>query len=354
MSYQPSIGGLFGIPPPVQSPLSVFGRALLEANRKPRNRSEWEARFEFWQKPASESEEAQIASAAKRISRALGHSRDLSLRSWTIIEQGSYHNNTNTRAESDMDLCVCLTDAFFTEGPPGDAPTLAELGRVLLPFTFEQYRAHIAWCLQQEFGMVAVTLGSKAIHLHKNDAERIHADVVPAYRFERYGPRLAPLGRRGAAELGVALLTRNGQRVTNFPEQHYRNGCAKNNLTARRYKRVVRILKRLRNHMADNPELPSGLRAQVRAIASFLIESLVYNCPNELFRHTVIYDDVVAVLSHVSAALQGQQRTLLLGPFAYDCWTEVNGVKPLFSAEQTWAVQSAAQFVAAARAYVGT
>lgn len=253
-----------------------------------------------------------------------------------------------------MDLCVCLTDAFFTDGPPGDAPTLTELGRVLLPFKFEQYRAHIAWCLQQEFGAAAVTLGSKAIHLHKNNAERINADVVPTYRFERYGPRLAPVGYRGAPELGVALLTRGGERLTNFPEQHYRNGCAKNDLTARRYKRVVRILKRLRNHMADNPELPPALRAQVRAAASFLVESLVYNCPNELFHHTVIYDDVVAALGRLSAALQGQLRTSLLGLFAYDDhWMEVNGVKPLFAAEQAWTVQSAAQFVAAARAYLG-
>lgn len=352
MSFQPSIGGLFGIPP-VESPLSALGRALLEATRKPRNRSEWEARFAFWQKPASETEEAQIASAAKRISRALGHSRDLAQRSWTIIEQGSYHNNTNTRAESDMDLCVCLTDAFFTDGPPGDVPTLTELAREPVPFKFEQYRAHIAWCLQQEFGAAAVTHGSKAVHLHKNDAERINADIVPAYRFERYGPRLAPLGHRGEPKLGVALLTRGGQRMTNFPEQHYRNGCAKNDLTARRYKRVVRILKRLRNHMAENPELPQELRAQVRATPSFLIESLVYNCRNELFRHTVIYDDVVAVLGHLSVALQDQLRTSLLGLFAYDHWMEVNGVKPLFAAEQAWTVQSAAQFVAAARAYLG-
>jgi hypothetical protein len=157
----------------------VLANALREANRKPRSRAEWEARFVFWQRPASETEEAQIASAASRIRRAMGHSRDLAERSWTIIEQGSYRNNTNTRAESDMDLCVCLTDAFFADGPPGEVPTLAELGRVTLTFTFDQYRAHIAWCLGQEFGSGAVTLGNKAIHLHKDDSERIHADIVP-------------------------------------------------------------------------------------------------------------------------------------------------------------------------------
>jgi hypothetical protein len=351
-SFEPSLGLLFGISP-VQSPTSVLAPALLQANRKPRSRAEWEARFAFWQKPASETEETQIASAATRIRRAVGRSRDLAQRSWTILEQGSYHNNTNTRTESDMDLCVCLTDAFFTDGPPGDVPTLTELAREPVPFTFEQYRAHIAWCLQQEFGATAVSLGSKAIHLHQNDAERINADIVPAYRFERYGPRLAPFGNRGAPDLGVALLTRGGQRLTNFPEQHYHNGCAKNDRTARRYKRVVRILKRLRNHMADNPDLPPGVRAQVRATASFLIESLVYNCPDPLFRHAVIYDDVVEVLSDLSCALQGQARTTLLGLPVSTLWTEVNGVKSLFGPEQAWNTQGAAEFVAVARAYLG-
>jgi hypothetical protein len=158
-SFEPSLGSLFGNPP-VEPPLSALARALFEANRKPRSRSEWEARFSFWQKPVSETEETKIAAAATRVRRAMRHSHDLTRRSWSIVEQGSFHNNTNTRTESDMDLCVCLTDAYFVEGPPGDSPTLVELGREPVPFAFDQYRAHIAWCLQQEFGTAAVTMGS--------------------------------------------------------------------------------------------------------------------------------------------------------------------------------------------------
>jgi hypothetical protein len=158
-SFEPTLGSLFGLPL-AESPLSTLARALLEVNRKPRNRSEWEARFSFWQKPASETEEMQIATAASRVRRAMRHSDFLPHRSWTIVEQGSYHNNTNTRAESDIDLCVCLTDAFFVDGPPGDRPTLSELRLEPLPFAFDQFRGHLAWCLQQEFGIDAVTMGS--------------------------------------------------------------------------------------------------------------------------------------------------------------------------------------------------
>jgi hypothetical protein len=350
--FEPTLGSLFGIPP-VESHLSALARVLLEANRKPRNRSEWEARFSFWQKPASETEEAQIAAAATRIRRAMRHSHDLAHRSWTIVEQGSYYNNTNTRTESDMDLCVCLTDAFFVDGPIWDSPTMSELGREPVPFSFDQYRTHIAWCLQQEFGIAAVTMGSKAIHLHKNDAERINADIVPAYVFQRFGARLAPFGSRGAPDLGVALLTSSGNRLTNFPLQHYRNGCAKNDRTGRRYKRVVRILKRLRNHMAENPELPQALRERARSTASFLIESLVYNCPNPLFGHAAVYDDVVTVLSYLCIGLQDRMPVTLLAAPASALWTEANGIRTLFTPDQAWRIRSTAEFVSAARAYMG-
>jgi hypothetical protein len=346
---EPPYGGLGGFPPP-NTALSTLLTSLLEADRKPRNRSEWEARFSVWQKPASETEEERIAAVANRIGRAMGHSRFLPSRSWTIVEQGSHHNNTNTRAESDIDLCMCLTDAFFIEGPPNDSPTNAEFGREPVPFTFDQYRSHVAWCLQQEFGHAAVTLGTKAIHLHKDDAERINADIVPSYVFQKFGARLAPYWLRGNPDIGVAFLTTTGKRITNFPIHHYNNGVAKNDRTGRRYKRVVRIIKRIRDHIADNFGAPESARACARSMASFLIESLVFNCPDPVFGHASIYDDVTAVLRHLSQGLidTGNPLTLPTGMW----WQEVNQIKSLFGPEQAWTVSSAAEFVILARSYM--
>jgi hypothetical protein len=78
-SFEPTLGSLFGLPL-AESPLSTLARALLEVNRKPRNRSEWEARFSFWQKPASETEEMQIASEGRRLWKSGGVRLQLSLR----------------------------------------------------------------------------------------------------------------------------------------------------------------------------------------------------------------------------------------------------------------------------------
>lgn len=206
--YPPTLlGGLALSPNSAVLPLDELLKGL---DRRPRNRSEWQARFVHWQRPASETEEAKIEAVARRIGRAMRHSGFLPGRQWRVVKQGSYHNNTNVRNGSDMDLGVCLTDAFFTDGPRYDFPGLKELGREPVPFRFDQYKSHIAWCLEQEFGRNAVRMGEKAIHIHKDDQDKIHADVVPAFTFQIYGPRLGLGNARGAPLNGIALITEEG------------------------------------------------------------------------------------------------------------------------------------------------
>ncbi|MGE0210516.1 MAG: hypothetical protein AB7S41_02380 [Parvibaculaceae bacterium] len=345
---------LFGLPPPNPFATSILSEVLANITRKPRSRSEWEARFSHWQRPASDTEEQKIEAAKRRIWRALHRSTFLPTRQWAIIPQGSYHNNTNVRNDADVDLCVCLTDAYFTDGPAADPPTMAELGLEPLPFTFEEFKQHIAICVRDEYGALSLEVGKKALHLHKDDNDRVSVDVVPAFVYRLYGSRQNQLLPRGAPVEGIALNA-VVQRITNFPRQHYTNGCAKNDRTGRRYKRVVRILKRLRNHMAENVGAAAQIRSRAKATASFLIESLVYNCPDNLFGNASIYDDVLAVLGFLSHGLSDRSdgRTLLTMPI-WALWVEVNGVKMLFGNGQTWSVHEALEFVSFAQSYMST
>lgn len=346
------MSALFGLPPPNPFATSILGEALAELTRKPRSRSEWKARFSYWQKPASDTEEQKIEAAQRRIGRALRRSTFLPTRQWAILPQGSYHNNTNVRTDSDVDLCVCLTDAYFTDGPPTDQPTLVELGLEPLPFTFEDFKNHIAACVRDEYGYSSLNIGKKALQVHKDDCDRVSVDVVPAFTYRLYGARQNLLMPRGAPVEGIALIA-VGQRVTNFPRQHYANGCAKNDRTGRRYKRVVRILKRLRNHMAENVDAATQIRSRAKATASFLIESLIYNCPDNLFGNASIYDDVVAVLGFLSRGLSDRSAgTTLLTLPAWAFWVEVNEVKALFGDGQTWSVRDALEFVTFAQSYM--
>jgi len=89
--------------------------------------------------------------------------------------------------------------------------------------------------------------------------------------------------------------------------------------------------------MAEHPEAPENVRVRARNTPSFLIESLVYNCPDHLFRNPEIYDDVAAVLRYLSTGLNTPLDgfTLLTLPL-WAFWYEVNGIKSLFGEGQAW------------------
>jgi hypothetical protein len=328
---------------------------LLAAKQKPRSPSEWEQRFEVWRQPASKTEDMKLSAAASRIRQAL---KDfLPARAWEIIPQGSYHNETNVRLNSDVDLNVCLTDAFFWDGPPGDRPTLYDLqlaDSAVRPsgLSFASYRDELARHLRATFGRSLVDdQKKKALQLNADASDTIGVDVVPTWRFLQFPQRPYPVGTLPAQHVGVALLTSAGKLIISYPEQHYRNGCTKNARTRRRYKRTVRILKNLLIHMRENDALPKVVRDLTDEASSFLIESLVYNCDDGCLGRASLYDDVVAVLSHlrsrlptppIAAAIVGDLRQ----------FTEVNGIQPLFPADRGPFPIDAAIFVAAAIAYM--
>jgi hypothetical protein len=230
---------------------------------------------------------------------------------------------------------------------------MQESGRVPLNFTYQHYKDQIISCLVQAFGNSAVKVGAKAVHVHDDRQDRISIDVVPAFTFELYNARTNYLGPYAPPNVGIAFPGIDGRLISNFPRQHYDNGTSKNDATGRRYKRVARIIKRLRNHIAENPDAPPPARACAKATSSFLIESLVFNCPDQLFGNSSIYDDVAAVLRFLSTALADlRPGTTLLGAPAWVWWWEVNQVRPLFRSDNAWGAPSAAQFIACTRNYM--
>src|SRR5438309_11871699 len=85
------------------------------------------------------------------------------------------------------------------------------------------------------------------------------------------------------------------KRIINWHKQHYGSGIRRNEETKHRFKRVTRILKRLRNEMREQGD--SIQRAAADAPPSFLLECLVYSAPDECFTNDeTYYDDVRSVI----------------------------------------------------------
>jgi hypothetical protein len=292
---------------------------------------DWETQFREWAKPPGKTEKERCENAASAVRNAIGASDKLRARQVSVFVQGSYRNNTNVRRESDVDIGILCADTFFLDLPEG---TTRETFRIEpATYHYAQYKNEVEEALVNLFGRSAVVRGNKAFDVHEN-TYRVEADVAPFFEHRRYHAN-------GRYLSGVELRPDNGRpiKVVNWPQQHYENGVSKNNSTSKRYKAMVRVLKSLRNEMAD-----SNYR-EADPIAGFLVECLVWNVPDDHFGHSTYADDVRACLAYLFNNTRNEG----------DCseWGEVSELKYLFRPSQKWTREQANSFLYRAWAYVG-
>ena len=292
----------------------------------------WESVFRAWSKPASDSEEERYQRTERMIRAAFKSLEAFSGRSYTVFTQGSYRNNTNVRLESDVDIVVRSNDVRFSNRDALPAGTTdADLGLGPAPYHYPQFKDDVQAALVASFGARAVDRGNKAIRVRASSA-RVNADVVAAFEHRRYRSDRSYLS-------GIEFHSDTGEPVINWPDQHYASGVSKNSATNRRFKAIVRILKRLRNRMATE-----GIEVAI-PIPSFLIECLVWNVPAGSFGHTTYTADVRSILATTFNAT--------LTDAACSEWLEVSRLKYLFRGSKPWTRQQAHSFLSRAWDYLG-
>jgi hypothetical protein len=297
---------------------------------------DWEARFTNWKGKASDSEEEKYKRTCRAIGSALEASDRLSKYEFDVYAKGSYPNFTNVVRDSDVDIAVELTTFFqnrFIHAAKG--LTMADVG--VTPYegdaTLAGFKDDVEHALLAYFGAEAVDRGSKAIRVAENTG-RLPADVVPCVTERTW------TSRTGYND-GIRLYNdRNpAERIVNYPKQHLEQGTKKNDATSRRYKRVVRILKRLENEMVDE--------GVIEAVPSFLIESSVWNVPDSGFDASTWKSRVRAALAHI------YNETLTDACVTSDDWLEANAIKFLFWNGQNWVYSDAHEFASKAWDYIG-
>lgn len=300
-------------------------------------RRNWERTFDGWAQAPSQTEQEKCDRAVTAIKRAIDASPLLNNRSVTPFAQGSFANRTNVRQDSDVDVCVFSSETFFFDLPPG--LTLQSIGGKPAAYSFDRYKTEVQVALVAHFGTRHVTRGNKAFDIHEN-TYRIDADAAPCFEYRLY---YYDLSNQLQFVKGTALFADDSgsRRITNFPEQQYASGVAKNNATNRRFKAMVRIIKKLRNEMADL-QIPAA-----EPIASFLIESLVWNWPTESFAASNSWTALVkAFLSYIWHATEPGNEALTQN------WRETNEIKIVFRPEVPWTREQVNAFALAAYTYV--
>src|SRR5436190_5070517 len=295
--------------------------------------SDWEATFTSWAAGPGTTEQTRADNAEKAVRKSIAANDALSAMDITVFPHGSYRNRTNVRQDSDVDICVRLNSTFFTDYPA--EKTDADFGNVAGGITYPAFKNLVHTALVDYFGTAAVKRGDKAFDIHEN-TYRVDSDVIATLEHRRYALRSD--GSHYYLS-GIEFYSDAGKRIINWPEQNYSNGCSKHEATARRFKKIIRIIKRLRNLMDER-----GI-AEAKPIVSCLIESLVWNVPNEGFGHSTLTADVRYTLAHLFNNTRKDE----------DCseWGEVNELKYLFRSSQPWTRQQAHDFVSAAWNYIG-
>ena len=299
----------------------------------------WEDLFGEWAKGPPQAEQQTSENAIRAIKKAVSKSPKLAKRRIKTFAQGSYRNRVNVRQDSDVDVGVLCFDVFLRQYPEGMSGEM--FGNVDGDYPYQQFKNELEEALVAYFGRTAVRRGNKAFDLGDN-AYAIEADVAPFFEYRQYW-------RDKSYWAGVALIPDRGGRIENFPERlvddwpdiplHYENGVRKNDRTKRRYKGVVRIVKKLRNLMDDR-----GV-AEAAPIPGFLIECLVWNAPDSCFAGNTWDARVQAVLAYLT--------TNTASPATCNEWCEVNDIKYLFRSSQKWTRAQAHAFARRAWYFVG-
>jgi hypothetical protein len=196
-------------------------------------------------------------------------------RKFDVFLQGSYGNDTNIFAESDVDIVIRYLGEFYHDLStlPADQQNAFHKSHSDGVYSYNTFKGHVQQTLEKAFG-ASVKPGKKAIKIEANGSRR-NADVVVAFKFNRYHQFINPSNQR--FDTGMAFFTPDNTRIANYPKQHSDNCTSKHQATGNRFKPIVRIFKNMRGKLADLGAIEKGLAP------SYYIEGLLYNVPNACF-----------------------------------------------------------------------
>lgn len=288
-----------------------------------------------WSQRPSDSEQQRIDRTERMVREAISHASDYQVKNATVFAKGSVKMRTNIRSTSDIDICVQASETFYTNYPGTTSDK--DFGNKESPYTFAEFRRGVENALSNYFGQSDVDIsGNKAIRVRASTvSSRIDADIVPAFEHRRY----VEAGNESYYR-GIEVRPKNNfsERIINWPHHNYDNTLEKQDNTSRRYRKMIRVLKRMREAMKD-----AGINSAQFGY-SFLIESLLWNVPDDHYGYVDYKDDMTNVFNFLAFNLSTDERVKE--------WGEVNELKYLFRSQQRWLRQEAESFINGARDYM--
>jgi hypothetical protein len=254
-------------------------------------------------------------------------------RDYKVFLQGSYGNDTNIYAESDVDVVIQYNDVYFsdTSDLTSDEKAAYERARTDGGYSYYQYKQDVFSALAAKFGS-DVTSGDKAIAVAANGSRR-KADVVAAMQFRKYTRFRSATDNSFVG--GICFYNSRGDRIVNYPKQHSANMTTKHQSSGTWLKPMVRILKNMRSRLVRDGKL------QAKTAPSYYLEGLLYNAPNSRFG-TSYANCFVNVMNWIQndadkdkLVCANEQYYLLRDGF-HTCWPKADAETFLSAAISCW------------------
>jgi len=288
-----------------------------------------EAQLETWSKQGSVAQSrdtyATIKTCLERSDAAYAN------RSYAIFLQGSYGNDTNIYADSDVDVVIRLDATYYR-----DIDALSETDKAAYQaqftaadYSYNDFKTDVITQLTRTYG-ASVMPGKKAIFVEGNGPRR-DADVLPAAQYRKY--HWFKSWQDQSYTDGIVFWTSDGVKIVNYPKQHSANCTTKHQASNDWFKPTVRIVKNMRNAMIAAGYLEEGLAP------SYFLEGMLYNVPTDQFGGSY-QQTLVKVLNWL---LKCDRATLLCANEMYMLFHPTSPV--------TWRVENFETFLAAAVRY---
>lgn len=278
-----------------------------------------ESQLETWSHQGSITQSSKTYNAIKSVLEA--STTPYAGKSFKVFLQGSYGNDTNIYAESDVDIVIRLDDCFHSdlESLSDDEKSVYKEAFSDATYTHTDFKRDVLSVLERQYGS-AVKAGDKAIAIDASGSRR-KSDVIVATQFRRY------FKFRSASDSeyveGICFFNAAGERIANYPKQHSANLTAKHQASSKWLKPMVRVLKNMRSRMVEDGLIKTGIAP------SYYIEGFLYNVPNEKF--TTSYQDCVANILNWYRQDAGKtdlvcanEQYYLLRDGYHTCWSQTD------------------------------
>jgi hypothetical protein len=196
-------------------------------------------------------------------------------KAFSVFLQGSYGNDTNIYAESDVDIVIQLNSMYYydLDNLPEDQKNLFKSHITPVTYNLSRFKSDVIQVLTDAYGS-DVVVGEKAIQIAARNNRR-KADVIVASQYRKFNSYLG-VGNQRYIE-GIKFITRNGVDIVNYPKTHSENLTTKHQATGSWFKPSVRIFKNIRKRMVEEGMINSD------TAPSYFLEGLLYNVPNAKF-----------------------------------------------------------------------